>query len=161
MDATELAKYLRPHLEAAGYEVNVDLLLQVAPLVQVRIKTLSDVVEMAGFFFADWETFVAPDPELIIHKKLTPETTVEVLEKSIEVLSNLDDLSHDVQYEAFKVAAQEMGVKNGPMFNPIRVAVTGQQVSTPTFETIEVLGKDESIRRIKLAIDAVKQVVTS
>lgn len=161
MDATELAKCLRPHLESANYEVNNDLLLQVAPIVQVRIKTLNDVVEMAGFFFADWEAFVAPDPELIIHKKLTPETTMDVLEKAIEVLNDLDDLAHDVQYEAFKAAAKDMGVKNGPMFNPIRVAVTGQQVSTPTFETIEILGKDESIRRIRLAIDAVKQVVTS
>src|SRR5690606_1299869 len=54
----ELAQRLRPVLEKAGLEVNVDVLLKVTPLVQTRIKTLNDVVEMAGFFFR--EEFVPP-----------------------------------------------------------------------------------------------------
>ena len=47
----------------------------------------------------------------------------------------------------------ELGLKNGQVFGGLRVAVTGQKVSPPTFETMEILGKDESLKRIKTGID--------
>ena len=157
MDVEELAKRLKPFFEKAGYEVNSDMLLKVAPVVQVRIKTLPEAIDFAGFLFEDWSTFVAPDAEMIIQKKMDAEGTVKCLQASVELIEKLDDFSHSSQYESFKVLAKELGVKNGQLFGSIRVAVTAKKVSPPTFETMEILGKEESIRRIKLTVEQLKQ----
>lgn len=153
-DAEYLASLLKPILEKAGYSVNEDRLKQVVPILQVRLKTLNDVVDMAGFFFDDWDTFTAPSEDILIQKKMDAETTKDLLEKSLPVLEGLDNFAHVVQYEAMKAFAKESSFKNGQVFGTLRAAVTGQAVSPPTFETMEILGKDESIRRIKLALDS-------
>lgn len=153
-DVNYLASLLKPVLEKAGYTVDENRLLQVTPLLQVRMKTLNDVIDMAGFFFADWNNFTAPDQETLIQKKMDIADTRDLLQKSIPVLASLENFAHDTQYEAMKQFAQDIGLKNGQVFGALRAAVTGQKVSPPTFETMEILGKDESIRRIQLAIDS-------
>ena len=116
------------------------------------MKSLNDVVEMAGFFFDDWADFQAPSVEMLIPKKMDADGTKDLLVAAKDLLQSLDKFDHQTQYEAMKALAGELGVKNGPLFGALRVAVTGQKVSPPTFETMEILGKDESIRRIDLAI---------
>lgn len=153
-DVDYLASLLKPILENAGYEVDIDRLRQVVPILQVRLKTLLDVVDMAGFFFADWGEFTAPTEDILIQKKMDAENTRVVLEQSLPVLQQLDDFAHDAQYTAMKQFAKDSGFKNGQVFGTLRAAVTGQTVSPPTFETMEILGKDESIRRIQIAIDS-------
>ncbi len=156
----DLAKRLRPVLEAAGYEVNVEILLQVTPLVQTRIKTLNEVGAMAGFFFADYADFQAAPAEMLIQKKMDAANTTHLLEESLKLLEALADFSHEAQHEAFKNLAETLGVSNSQLFGTLRVAVTAQNISTPTFETMAILGKDESLRRIRLALESVKQTQT-
>jgi glutamyl-tRNA synthetase len=155
----DLAKRLRPFFEEAGYEVNVDTLLQVTPLVQPRIKTLKEAVGLAGFFFADYADFKVPPAELLIQKKMDAEGTVKALEASISLAESVEDFSTAKLLEAYSQLVLDLGLKNAQLFGVLRVAVTGQQISPPTFETMEILGKAESIRRIKLAIEAVKATV--
>jgi glutamyl-tRNA synthetase len=81
-------------------------------------------------------------------------STREVLESSIPVLQALDSFAHDAQYTAMKEFAQSSEFKNGQIFGTLRAAVTGQKVSPPTFETMEILGKDESLRRLQLVLDS-------
>ncbi|MGB1288362.1 MAG: glutamate--tRNA ligase [Aggregatilineales bacterium] len=157
MPAEDLAKRLRPVLEDAGLEVNVDTLLKVTPIAQTRIKTLNDIVDLAGFFFHDPADFEAPAADLLIQKKMDAAGTVNVLEAATKTLESLDNLEHSHQYEIFKALAKEIGVKNGQLFGAMRVAVTGQKISTPTFETIEILGKAESLRRFQLAIEKLNE----
>lgn len=154
VDVTYLASLLKPILEKAGYTVEDDRLLKVVPILQVRIKSLNDVIDMAGFFFDDWDNFVAPSEDILIQKKMDAEKTQLVLQRSIPILEGLDDFSHDSQYNALKEFAKDIGLKNGQVFGTLRATVTGQTVSPPTFETMEILGKTESIRRIQLTLDS-------
>ncbi len=147
----ELAQLLREPLEAAGLEVDMDLLLRITPLVQTRIKTLSEVVDLAGFFFH--KEFRPPQVEDLIQKKMDVASTKAALEAAASLLESLEPFDHETQYEAMKQLAKELGLKNTQMFGALRVAVTGQRISTPTFETMEILGKEESLRRIRLAIE--------
>lgn len=153
-DVDFLASSLKPALEGAGYKVDEARLRKVAPILQVRLKTLNDVIAMAGFFFDDWDRFQPPHAEILFQKKMDGRGTKQVLEAAILVIEGLADFSHESQYAAFKELAKEIGYKNGQVFGTLRAAVTGQRVSPPTFETMEILGKAESIRRIKLARDA-------
>jgi glutamyl-tRNA synthetase len=150
MEPTELAKRLKPVLEKAGYEVNGDTLLKVVPLVQTRIKTLNDIIPMAGFLFQ--EEFTPADAEALIQKKMDAEQTATALLRSAEVLEALTDFSTPALQEAIQPLTEALGLSNSQLFGVLRVAVTGQTVSTPTFETMEVLGKDETLRRLHLAL---------
>lgn len=146
----DLAKRLRPVLEEAGLEVNADLLLAVIPLVQTRIKMLNDVVEMAGFFFRD--EFVPPaSPNDVIQRKMDAASTVNALQHAYDHLLAQEDWSHDPMEAAMRALAEELGLKVGQLFGTLRTAVTGQRVSPPLFETMELVGRDESLRRIQLA----------
>lgn len=152
----DLANRLRPFFEQAGYEVNVEKLLQITPVIQTRIKTLKEAVEFAGFLFDDWANFQAPPAEWLIQKKMDATGTIRILEASRDLATRLEDFSHTAQHDAFKELVPELGVNNSQLFGALRVAVTGRKVSPPTFETMEVLGKAESIRRINMAIDALR-----
>jgi glutamyl-tRNA synthetase len=153
LSVEELAKRLRPVLEKEGYEVNVETLLQVTPLVQTRITTLNDVVKLAGFFFR--EEFTPPQPEAVIQKKLDAARTKRLLERAIEVYTPIAESEWETQklYDAALPLTTELEMNNSQVFGALRVAVTGQTISTPTFETMEIIGKDESLRRIKIAAD--------
>ena len=149
----ELAPLLGEKLEDSGYKVNQERLLQVTPVVQTRMKTLNEFVDLAGFLFANWVDFQAPTAEMLIPKKMDAGGAKAMLQASHDLLTNSDSVEHTAMYESFKELVQELGLKNGQVFGGIRVAITGQKVSPPTFETIEILGKEESLRRIRLAID--------
>jgi glutamyl-tRNA synthetase len=156
LPAEELARRLRPFLEQAGLEVNVEILLKIVPLVQTRIKTLKEVVDVAGFFFHDYSEFTPPARETLIQKKMDDAKTRDILEASIKAIENLSDFNHETLHEAFKTLAEQMTIGNSPFFGTLRVAVTAQTISTPTFETMEVLGKDETLRRLHLALTTLK-----
>lgn len=157
MDVPSLVERLHPVLENAGLPVNQDLLLRITPAIQTRIKTLNDAIEMTRFLFVEWETFQAPEADLLIQKKMTAEDTVRCLEASVTTIESLEDFTHDSQYARFKELAQELNIKNGQLFGSLRVAVTGQRISPPTFESMEALGKEESLRRIDLSLQRLKE----
>jgi glutamyl-tRNA synthetase len=145
----ELARRLRPILEKAGYQVNEDLLVKVTPLVQTRLKRLNDVIDMAGFFFRD--EFKPVAPEELVQEKMDVTTTRDVLSRAYEALSSVPDFSHATQEEAIRSLAEHMDIKPKHLFGTLRVAVTGQKVSTPLFETMEILGREVTLERIRLA----------
>jgi len=80
-----------------------------------------------------------------------------VLSGAIPVLQRLDDFGSETQHSVMAAYAKDIGYKNGQVFGSLRAAVTGQRVSPPTFETMEILGRAESIRRIELALKALKE----
>ena len=151
----ELCRLLKPILEEAGYAVNDERLARVVPLLRVRLKSTRDVVPMAGFFFADWASFEAPSADILVQRKMNNRSTAEVLRGAIPVLQDLESFGHDAQHSKVATYARSTGYKNGQVFGSLRAAVTGQKVSPPTFETMEILGKQESIRRIKLALQSI------
>lgn len=150
LTSDELAVHLRRPLEDAGFKVDEELLRKVAPVVQTRIKTLKDVVDMAGFFFR--EDFIPPKSEDIIQKKMDAEATSAALRAAYDLLANAPDFRTEPLHEAMQTLAQQLDLKNSQLFGALRVAITGQTISTPTFETMEILGREETLRRIATAI---------
>jgi glutamyl-tRNA synthetase len=150
MDDARLAALLRPFFERAGYEATLDRLLQIVPLLRIRIKTLPDAIPMAGFFFA--KTFTTPPPDRLIPKKMDAASTKAALERALAALETLPDFRAETQEAALRPLAEELGLKPGQLFGALRVATTGQDVSPPIFESMEVLGRETSLERIRQAI---------
>jgi glutamyl-tRNA synthetase len=124
-------------------------MLQITPLIRERIKLLRDVLTAADFFFVD--QLPAYDPAELIPQKGDQAMALKVLARGREVLANVE-FKHDPLDQALRAAAQELGVKAGQMFQPIRVAVCGRKNAPPLFATLEVLGRETTLARIEQAI---------
>ena len=121
--------------------------------VSQRIKLLRDVLTAADFFFVD--QLLLYDPAELIPQKGDAAMARKVLEKAREVLAGVE-FKHDPLDQALRAAAQELGVKAGQMFQPIRVAVCGRKNAPPLFETLEVLGKETTLARIEKALQRIE-----
>jgi glutamyl-tRNA synthetase len=146
----DLAQRIRPFLEKAGFTVDQTRLLKIAPIVQERLTTLDDVVDMAGFFFRE-EVQLAP--ERLVIKGISSEQSAEVAQRSMEVLSALPSFAPEVAEPAMRALVEELGLSAGQVFGQIREAITGQRVSPPLFETMEIIGKEAVIARLQQAIE--------
>ena len=144
----ELAARLLPFLQEAGFAATPEKLQQVTPLIRERIKFLRDVNTAADFFFAtqlppyDGLELIPQKGDLALARKILTEAT-EVLAASA--------FDHASLEASLRAAAERLGVKAGPMFQPIRVAVCGRKNAPPLFETMEVLGRDLCLERIAQA----------
>jgi len=156
MSPDELAPLLRAPLEQAGLTVDMERLTRVAPLVQPRIKTLNDVVDMAGFFFRD--QFQPAPAENLLQKNVNAEQTRAALDQAHTALSAVEDFTHDTLDSTLRPLAQTLGLKPAALFGMLRVAITGQTVATPLFETMEILGKQTCLQRIELAIESLAKL---
>jgi glutamyl-tRNA synthetase len=146
----ELSAMLLPFAESAGFHVTPEKMLAVTPLIQERIKTLREIATAADFFFVD--ALPPYDPSELIPQKGDLAMARLALEKSREVLATAG-FSHDALDASLRAAALELKIKPGQMFQPIRVAVCGRKNSPPLFETLVVLGRETSLKRIGEAIE--------
>ena len=127
-------------------------LKKIAAMVKTRIEVFPDIAEHIDFF----ETLPEYDTAMYTHKKMktTAETSLEVLKDILPLLECQQEFSNEALYAMLLKYVEEKGVKNGYVMWPIRTAVSGKQM-TPggATELMEVLGKEESITRIKKGID--------
>jgi glutamyl-tRNA synthetase len=130
----EYADRLISYLREQGYEWDDELVRKVAPLVQDKIATLGEFPAFAGFFFAR----VEPDAEI----------DGQVLPAAAETLAQVEPFEAGAIEEALRALAEQLGLKPRDAFQPIRLAVTGSKVSPGLFESLEVLGRDESLARL-------------
>ena len=144
----DLSARLFPIMRAAGFQVEPDKMLRVTPLIRERIKLLRDAVTAADFFFVD--QLPPYDSAELIPQKGDAAMAKKVLTRASEVLAGIE-FRHDPLDAALRTAAQEMAIKPGQMFQPIRVAVCGRKNAPPLFETLEVLGKQTTLKRIEEA----------
>jgi glutamyl-tRNA synthetase len=144
----ELSRSIEPFLEQAGFHPSPGKLLAVTPLIRERIKLLREAATAADFFFLDE---LAPyDPAELIPKNGDATLARRVLQHAQEVLATTT-FDHDSLDQALRGAAASLGLKAGPMFQPIRVAVCGRKNAPPLFETMVVLGRDVCLARIREA----------
>ena len=149
LSVDELSARLLPIVRAAGFPIALEKMLAITPLIRERIKLLRDVLSAADFLFADK---LAPyDPAELIPQKGDSAMALKVLTRAQEVLAQIE-FKHDPLNQALRAAAQELGLKAGQMFQPIRVAVCGRKNAPPLFETLEVLGRETTVARIERAI---------
>ena len=139
-----------PYLKEGIHTPSIDLSL-VAPLLQTRLDTLTEIPPMVDFF----DTLPAYSNELYTHKKMktNPENSLEALELTLPVLEALDNWTFDHIHDTLIKLAEDNGLKNGRITWPVRVAVSGKP-TTPggAVELCHILGKEEILRRIQVAI---------
>ena len=145
----ELSARLLPIVLGEGFNLSPEGMLRITPLIRERIKLLRDVLTAADFFFVD--QLPAYDPAELIPQKGDAAMAFKVLTRARAVLAKVE-FKHDRLDQALRTAAQELGVKAGQMFQPIRVAVCGRKNAPPLFETLEVLGRETTLARIEQAI---------
>jgi glutamyl-tRNA synthetase len=139
----------------AGFEVSSEKMLEITPLVRERVKLLRDVLGVADFFFAkELPPYESTD---LIPQKGDVAQAGAVLDKAQQVLAQTEFTRLKLE-ESLRAAAQEVGMKAGPFFSPIRVAVTGKKNAPPLFETLEVLGREKTLARIEQAIQKIQVV---
>ncbi len=130
-------------------------LKKIAGMVKTRIETFNDIAAQVDFF----ETLPEYDVEMYTHKKMktNTESSLEVLEEVLPILEAQEDYSNDALYAALSQYVEKKGCKNGYVMWPIRTAVSGKQM-TPAgaTEIMEILGKDESLARIRKGIELLK-----
>ena len=129
----EYANRLVTYLREQGYDWDDELVRRAAPLVQEKIATLREFPSFAGFLFA------------------RPEATAvdgAVLPAAADALGAVEPFESDRIEAALRELAERLGLKPRDAFQPIRLAVTGSSVSPGLFESLELLGKEESLARI-------------
>ncbi|MFC2007116.1 glutamate--tRNA ligase [Chloroflexota bacterium] len=123
--------------------------LRIVPLIQERINTLEEAATYTGFFFVDIPDYEASQ---LAGKKMTQEATLEALKTSEDKLSSLKSFNVDSLEATLRPLAEKLNLKAGQLFGVLRTAVTGRTATPPLFETMEVLGKDRCLKRIRLAV---------
>ena len=155
-DDKRLAELITPYLEEAGYvssplsDADKNLIAQIVPPVKERMKVLSDVVPLTSFLFRD---VPVEDKATYIAKGSDEENTKEALIEGSEILLNglKNGKAESEIEEDLVVLSQKLGIKVNGVFQPIRVAITNSTVSLPLFDSIRLLGIEETENRLKRA----------
>lgn len=151
MDSDKFYAIAEPKLKAAVKTPDIDL-KRLASYVQTRIGTFNEIADMVDFV----DTLPEYETALYVHKKMktTEEMCLENLKKAVPVLEGLTEWTNESIYKALITLIQEMGIKNGQMLWPVRTALSGKPTSPcGASELAELLGKEESIRRINKGIE--------
>ena len=121
-----------------------DRIAPVVPLIKERIKKLSDFIPITNFL---WEE---PEYEKEIFNRLKIDNLKSNLEKLVEVIENLPKPWVSEEFEkTFRKLAEDLNLSTSQVFQLIRVAISGQTVTPPLFESIQILGEEETVNRIK------------
>jgi glutamyl-tRNA synthetase len=126
-----------------------DYVRRVMPLIRERINTLAEAATYADFFFINTPEYEA---SILIGKRMIVETTLDTLKAAEERLSTLKSFDHDLLEDTLRHLAGDLGLKTGQLFGLLRAATTGRSATPPLFDTMEVLGKERCLNRIKAAI---------
>ena len=150
MDDEKFFELAKPYLEAV---IRKPLnLKKIAGMVKTRIETLLEIADQIDFF----EEMPEYSADMYIHKKMktTKENSLETLKEVLPILEAQDDFSNDALFEVLSKYVVDKGVKTGFVMWPIRTAVSGKQM-TPAgaTEIMEIIGKEESLTRIRKGIE--------
>ncbi len=131
-----------------------EYILKIIPLIQERMKLLSDAPRLARFFFD--QHYSSPDAHALIPKKHTTRDARTILEHAIAALESIERFDEQVLENTFRGLIESLGLKTGPVFMTLRVAITGTTVSPGLFETMNVLGKNRVLSRLNRALETIR-----
>jgi len=155
MTTEDLSARIKPYFTEAGFEVHDEALLKITPLIRERLVTLDDCLAFASFFFKE---NVEPNPEELIAKGLDAKQSAEIARKTYTILAALPDLSHQTAEPPMRAYVESSGFNINQVFGILRVAVTGQKVSPPLFESMEIIGKAKCLERLHKAIELLEKI---
>ncbi|WP_306543646.1 glutamate--tRNA ligase [Anaerotignum sp.] len=154
MDFDKYYALAEPKLKEALGDTDLDL-KKIAALLQKRLETLNDIPGLVEFF----KTLPEYGTELYTHKKMktNDEIALSSLEAALPVLENLEDWNTTSIHDALMALVGELGIKNGQLLWPVRTALSGEPTSPGgAMELADILGKEESLRRIRKGIELLK-----
>ncbi len=155
LEQSDFAARIRPWFEKAGYSPTDEILLMVAGAIQTRTKRLTEVVDMAGFFFRD-EVELAVDR--IVSEKMSAPQAVKTAKRILVLFKDLSEINQENSEAALREIAVELELKAGQVFGLLREALTGQKVSPPIFDIIPILGREKVLERLEKARDILSQL---
>jgi len=138
-----------PYFESAEIQVSADDMRPIIPLIQSRMTTLDEGPVLTAFLFKDDIQITADE---LPGKNMSFVDSAQALEKSLSLLDALDQFSAEEMDTPMRALAEELGLKAGQLFTVIRNAVTGQKISPPLFESMELLGKEKVFSRMRGAV---------
>ncbi len=150
--AEEFVKRAQPFLDLVSLKVPAEQFLALAPHVQERVKVLTEVAPMIEFLS---DEPLVRQTEAIFQKGMDEAKAREVLSNSITQLELLPEFSVAAIDQVLRGVAVELGLKPGPAFVVLRIAVTGKTVTPPLFESFAVLGRDKVLSRLREMLDLI------
>jgi len=153
LNAEDFANRLIPYLQKGEVlstpptPAQLEILGKGAPLIQERITVLGEAKDMLGFLFTDSSKITIDEDA----RKGLPENAKQIVAAATAAISDLDVFTTDALHDLLnKVLVEDMGEKPKNAFGPLRTAITGRRVSPPLFESMEILGKAETLARLEL-----------
>mgnify|MGYP002632970254 CR=1 FL=1 len=155
MPLKELANILQKQLsQDLNEDIPLETLKKITPIIQERINKINDITDIAGFFFKKEFQFI--ESEILFKNVLEDniDKTITVLLSVVEEFEKINEkkLMTALVEDLLRSTATANNVKPGKLFMLLRIIVTGQKVSPPLFETIEIVGKNKVIQRLQTAI---------
>ena len=147
--ADAMMPFLEKGLNAELLPVDQEYLLRIVPLIQERLKVLTECPEMVAYFFEEQPVY---DPANLVQRGMSEEEAVRALERALEALNDVDFVADSLE-EQFRALGEELGLTPRRFFGTLRWAATGRNVSPPLFETMEVLGRNRVESRLQWALD--------
>jgi glutamyl-tRNA synthetase len=155
LSTEDLARRIKPYFMDAGLHVDNDTLLKVTPLIRERLVTLDDSLAFASFFFQET---VEPNPEDLIAKGLDARQSAGVARQGHAILSSLPEISHQIAEPPMREFVELSGYSASQVFGILRVAITGQKVSPPLFESMEILAREKVLDRLQRAAEILERM---
>jgi glutamyl-tRNA synthetase len=156
LQTDELAARIAPYFTRAGIQTDPATLIKIAPIIQERMVTLDEAPELSGFFFKPEINY---DPADLVAKGLTSAQSADAARKSYEVLAGLPEFTVEAGEPPMRALVEKLGLSASQVFGILRVAVTGQKVSPPLFESMAILGRETVLKRIQTAIELLEKMV--
>ena len=150
----ELVEQVMPFLERGlpkrvKRPISRDYVRQMMPLIQERMRTLKEGVELAQFFFVEKLDY---EPALLLERGMTGERALKALKAAKERLEGCPFEASSLE-DILRPLAAELGLKTGELFGLLRVATTGRTAAPPLFQTMAVLGREKCQKRIEAALE--------
>lgn len=148
LSTEDLAEKIKPYL---NYAYDENILFNAVPLIHERLKSLAEAAEQLKFFFnePEYSTDLFPNPKMKVDRAVAK----KALSNSLTILRDLENWTAGEIQKVLLALIAKLELKNGQILWPLRVALTGEKFSPGAFEVAAVLGKEESLSRIRKALD--------
>ena len=148
MEPLALAEAIKPYLEAAGWEVNPEALLVVMPPMSKRLKRLTEAADFLRFLFDDVPFTLTA--QKLTHKQLPPEAARLAFQQTRDLVAVIEPFDVATLGAALINLGESVTAngKAGPFLGTLRLAITGQKVSPPVFESMIALGRERTLARL-------------
>jgi len=153
MEPLALAEAMQPFLEEAGYDVDIEALVYIAKPMSVRLKKMTDAIPLLRFLTID-ESLALTAADLT-DKKLDPDAARNAFSQAREFVQNVEPYDREtIGAGLFKIGEENSSNgKAGPFLGRMRLAITGQKVSPPLFESMQAMGRERVLKRLDEALD--------